>query len=297
MYSRNARNVPGINAWSDWIYFEKGHWVGVKGNIAHYQYVDNRYVKGAYLHNKSVSLKVALGKRFDLSACFEHWAQWGGASPVYGYQPATFNDFMLVFMAGRGGEGATQSDKINVLGNHLGKEAIRLDWKHDLFTMSFQYDKPFEDSSGMKFQNAPDGVWSVQFRFNDRNAVVTDLVMEYVNTTWQSGAAHDRPATEEEKAEESCRKNRQSYWNSTEHYIQGYLAGLHEGQPKWHDLRKDPNELPKDDKQYLVLYYYNYKGKKEMSYGVRDNLHSDFEIHRNYTEQIIAWCEIPQFKE
>ena len=25
MYSRNARNIPGINAWSDWIYFEKGH--------------------------------------------------------------------------------------------------------------------------------------------------------------------------------------------------------------------------------------------------------------------------------
>lgn len=67
--------------------------------------------------------------------------------------------------------------------------------------------------------------------------------------------------------------------------------------PQWHDLRKDPNDLPKDDKQYLVLYYYNYKGKKEMSYGVRDNLQSDFEIHRNYTEQIIAWCEIPQFKE
>ena len=76
---------------------------------------------------------------------------------------------------------------------------------------------------------------------------------------------------------------------------QAYLDGLHEGQPKWHKVAD--GDLPKDDKQYLVLYYYNYKGKKEMSYGVRDNLHSDFEIHRNYTEQIIAWCEISQFKE
>ena len=36
VYSRNARNMPGINAWSDWIYFERGHWVGIKGNLAHY---------------------------------------------------------------------------------------------------------------------------------------------------------------------------------------------------------------------------------------------------------------------
>ena len=202
MYSRNARNIPGINAWSDWIYFEKGHWVGIKGNIAHYQYIDTRYVEGAYLHNKSVSLKFALGRKFDLSATFEHWAQWGGNSPTYGRQPSTFQDFMLVFMAGRGGEGATQSDRINVLGNHLGREAIRADWKHDRFTMSLQYDKPFEDSSGMKFQNAPDGIWSLQFMFKDRSAAVTDLVVEYVHTTWQSGTAHDRPATDEEMAEQ-----------------------------------------------------------------------------------------------
>ena len=104
--------------------------------------------------------------------------------------------------------------------------------------------------------------------------------------------------TEEEKAEEYAREDlpdgdtKMNYEKK-----QAYLDGLHEGQPKWHDLRKDPNDLPKDDKQYLVLYYYNYRGKKEMSYGVRDNLHSDFEICRCYTEQIIAWCEIPQFKE
>ena len=64
---------------------------------------------------------------------------------------------------------------------------------------------------------------------------------------------------------------------------------------EWHYVKD--GDLPKDDKQYLVLFFYNYKGKKEMSYGVRDNLHSDFEIHRCYTEQIIAWKEIVPPKE
>ena len=198
IYSRNARNIPGINAWSDWIYFEKGHWFGVKGNIAHYQYIDNRFVKSAYLHNKSLSAKIALGKKVDLIGSLEHWAQWGGNSPLYGQQPITFKDFMRVFMAKHGGEGASESDRINVLGNHLGREMVRLDWKHHLFTLSFQYDKPFEDGSGVRFQNAPDGIWSVQCSLKDKTAFVTEVILEYINTTWQSGPAHDRPATKEE---------------------------------------------------------------------------------------------------
>ena len=64
---------------------------------------------------------------------------------------------------------------------------------------------------------------------------------------------------------------------------------------EWHYVKD--GDYPKDDKQYLVLFFYNYKGKKEMSFGVRDNLHSDFEIKRCYTEQIIAWKEIVFPKE
>ncbi len=207
MYSRNARNIPGINAWSDWIYFEKGHWFGIKGNLAHYIMNDDRYVEGAMLHNKALSMKFALGRSVDLSFGFEHWAQWGGDSPMYGMQPTSFSDYMKIFLAKKGGEDASRSDQINVLGNHLGKEYLRVDWRASDFTMTFQYDKPFEDGSGMKFKNAPDGIWSLQCLFNDREAWVTDVVYEFVTTTWQSGPAHDRPATDDEKAEQNPNLN------------------------------------------------------------------------------------------
>ncbi len=202
MYSRNARNMPGINAWTDWIYFEKGHWVGIKGNFAHYQMIDNRYVTNTLLHNKSLSIKVALGRKVDLSFGLEHWAQWGGNSPIYGQQPDAFKDYIRVVLGQGGGEGSTTSDQVNVLGNHLGKEYIRLDWRAKDFTMTFQYDKPFEDGSGLKFKNAPDGIWSLQFSLNNREQWVTDVIYEFVSTTWQSGTAHDRPATEEEMAKQ-----------------------------------------------------------------------------------------------
>ena len=75
MMSGNARNMPGINLSSDWIYFEKGQWIGIKGNLAHYHLFDSRKVEGAMIHDKSVAIKLALGKKVDLMAGFHHYAQ------------------------------------------------------------------------------------------------------------------------------------------------------------------------------------------------------------------------------
>lgn len=198
MWSGNARNIPGINASTDWIYLEKGHWVGVKGNIAHYQLIDDRFVDGAMIHNKEIAVKISLWNKVDLIGGFAHWAHWGGTSPVYGRYDVTLKNFYRIFMAKGGGEDASLSDQVNVLGNHLGREYFRIDWRTPSFMVTGQYDKPFEDNSGMHFQNAPDGIWSLKFAFNNRKALVTDVIYEHIRTTWQSGTAHDRPATEEE---------------------------------------------------------------------------------------------------
>jgi hypothetical protein len=202
MITGNARNIPGLNFHTDWIYFEKGHWVGVRGNFAHYQMVDNRYVKNTLLHNKSAEIKFALGKKVDFMGGLDHWAQWGGESPRYGKQPSTIKDYVRIIMAKGGGADATVSDQVNVLGNHLGRAFVRVNWRAKDFTFTFQYDKPFEDGTSSRLQNFPDGVWTVQFVMPDKNAWVSEVLYELVTTTWQSGPAHDRPATEEEKAEQ-----------------------------------------------------------------------------------------------
>ena len=124
MYSRNSRNIPGVNAWSDWIYFEKGHWFGFKGNIAHYQMIDNRFVQGTMLHNKSLSVKVAAGRKVDLIYGVDHWAQWGGVSPLHGAQPSSFNDFLRVLFVQAGGDDALQMDQIK----HGGSTPLSLIW-------------------------------------------------------------------------------------------------------------------------------------------------------------------------
>ena len=197
MMSGNARNIPGVNLSADWIYFEKGHWFGVRGNLAHYHLWDTRKVPGAMIHNKSLDIKVALGRKVDLMAGFHHYAQWGGDG-----QAVSFKDYVKIFFAKRGDASDSWSDQNNVFGNHLGREWARLVWRARPFTMTIQYDKPFEDNSGMIFQNFPDGVWTLQFALNNRKAFVTDVTYEFINTTWQSGDRHDRPATEEEMAKQ-----------------------------------------------------------------------------------------------
>lgn len=72
---------------------------------------------------------------------------------------------------------------------------------------------------------------------------------------------------------------------------QAYLAGLKAGRPQWHDLRKDPNDLPKKNGEYWAyMSSYGNKIKRALVWenGVFDNM---------YDATILAWCEIPQFKE
>lgn len=222
VFTGNARNIPGLNAWSDWIYFEKGHWFGIRGNFAHYQTIDNRYVQDLMIHNKSFAFKVALGRKVDLEMGLDHWVQWGGVDPVLGQRPDSFKDYLRVMLGLRGGDDATLSDQLNALGNHLGREYIRLVWRPSAFTMTFQYDMPFEDGGQIiKTQSMPDGVYTLKFSFKDRDALVTDVLYEYVHTTWQGGDIHDRPATEEEMTKDY---GKYVYWQDPDHHYYGRIV-------------------------------------------------------------------------
>jgi hypothetical protein len=70
---------------------------------------------------------------------------------------------------------------------------------------------------------------------------------------------------------------------------QAFLAGLKAGRPQWHDLRKDPKDLPKDNNEVLVYMWDSY-------YIGYFNLNSwHFENFSEGKEQADAWCEIPTF--
>ena len=82
---------------------------------------------------------------------------------------------------------------------------------------------------------------------------------------------------------------------------QAFLAGLKAGRPQWHDLRKDPNDLPKEVGRYIVCYLDTAceRNTFELSYvdWFEDKHWIDEDNHNieGYDEGVIAWCEIPTF--
>ena len=80
-----------------------------------------------------------------------------------------------------------------------------------------------------------------------------------------------------------------------------FLAGLKAGRPQWHDLRKDPNDLPKEVGRYIVCYLDTAceRNTFELSFvdWFEDKHWIDEDNHNieGYDEGVIAWCEIPTF--
>ena len=74
----------------------------------------------------------------------------------------------------------------------------------------------------------------------------------------------------------------------TDQMQQAFLAGLKAGRPQWHDLRKDQNDLPKEENRTMLCYCCN---------GYHGNI--GIYVYRLYTKKefhkVVAWCEIPTF--
>ncbi|MCQ2053164.1 MAG: hypothetical protein MJZ03_04435 [archaeon] len=108
--------------------------------------------------------------------------------------------------------------------------------------------------------------------------------------------------TDEEKAEEYIKNVRtelenQTYWvDCTDEVKQAYLDGLAEGKPKWHDVRKDPNDLPKlaDTCFTWSITVANQNGEACI-YNYRRSCWQTCLFTK--IDEPIKWCELPKFKE
>ena len=82
-------------------------------------------------------------------------------------------------------------------------------------------------------------------------------------------------------------KDRKGYNARWELVRNAYIAGATENGIQWHDLRKDPNDLPKDSGLFIIYWKLGVIDDYMVFKGTLNTPHKD----------MIAWCEIPQFKE
>lgn len=96
-------------------------------------------------------------------------------------------------------------------------------------------------------------------------------------------------------------------------FMLGYFEGkkedawikleLAEDRQKWHDLRENPNDLPKENKEYLVAYK-NFLNQEKTVLEICNWQICKF-VDKEYKDipwfecedVLIAWCEIPKFEE
>ena len=74
---------------------------------------------------------------------------------------------------------------------------------------------------------------------------------------------------------------------------EAFLAGLEAARKeKYHNLRKNPKDLPAENQEVLVLFTLPDKSRNDITLAEFEN--NDF----NFVDlqDVIAWCEIPTFK-
>lgn len=195
-YSGNSRTIPGYSLQLSPValpFTNNRLWFNC--TYGDYFFNDVRYIKGTKLHNNELFLRYDFSPRLSAKIGLEDWGMWGGEN-----QPGGFRNYIRIITGMRGGSDASLGDQVNILGNHLGRTYLRVQYNSSDWSLSFTKDTMHDDGSGMRWKNFPDGVWTLHLDRKNKDSWVSDIVGEFIHTKCQSGRYHDRPATEEELA-------------------------------------------------------------------------------------------------
>lgn len=205
--SANARPIPEVNLsipefttiprTKGWAQFKGDFAVGRSFDSDYLESFANpkqTYIKDVLWHHKSLFLQIKDTHGdfpFALALGVRDIAQWGGTStnPKIGVQPHSFKDFIRVVCGMSGGEDATESDQINVLGSHYGSYDFKLSYTRKDLVLHAYYQHYYNDKSGMVFDNGTDGLWGIQADLSTL-PWLRKVVVEYLVTMNQSGPLH-----------------------------------------------------------------------------------------------------------
>ena len=185
LWSLNARPLPGIEIGTmEPVFIFPG--IGFEARWGEYLLEQDRFVPWTRVHHKKLVLVLQPAAYWQIKAGIQHFAQWGGVHPERGKQPTGFTDYLRVFAGRAGGEDATRGDQVNVLGNHLGSWIFEAHREFDDFSASFIFNNLFEDGSGSRVANFPDGRYGIFLEMKQKEFIINSLMYELFYTKDQS---------------------------------------------------------------------------------------------------------------
>ena len=186
--SNNARTMPGyrlvLEPW--YIPYTRKH-LSISGVWADYLTTDSRYMQDALVHRLRGYLRYDIVPGLYVQAGLDHYALWAGSNPVGGKMDASLKNYFRIITAQGGTSDDSVWDKMYKLGDQGGAEQLRIGWEREGSSITFQYEKPYSDKSSMKHYNIPDGVYSLNYSFADKDRWLSDIMLDFHYTKWQSG--------------------------------------------------------------------------------------------------------------
>ncbi len=185
--SRNARPHPkiGIRVADykplPWI----GKYLAFKGEYNEGFLYDDRYVERTHLHHKSFYLKSDPFENFSIEAGVEHSVMWGGTSPIYGKLPSDFRAYFDYITGSSGDERFLFIDQNYISGNQYGTYQLLLSREFEKINIQFNLSHPFEDLSGVNWQNWPDNILTFSVKFKEENKIINHILYEFTDSRQQ----------------------------------------------------------------------------------------------------------------
>ncbi len=199
IWSGNARPMPKIQIGTPG-YVEVPHTRGyaeVSGLLAHGWFIDDRYVEDVLLHHKNIYIRLGGTLPVNIHYGFNHYAQWGGNSPDYDKPfPSDLDAYYRIFFNRAGDtdiEGTPQTWENNKFGNTLGSRNYGIELDLQTLEAGLYMQDVFEDGSGLRRQNFPDGLWGAYLRLTEKPQLLQAIVYEFLHTKDQSGPTHNDP--------------------------------------------------------------------------------------------------------
>ena len=148
---------------------------------------DVRIVDRPHMHHKSLMFQFRKSSTLRFILGLNHYLFWGGNSSQYGQLPDDLKSYFRYITARPGGSNFLETDRLNAAGNHLGSYLFTAEKDFENFQLEIRASHPFEDGSGMVFENLKDNLYTFHFRKNKTGTFMDELVFEYLYSKNQSG--------------------------------------------------------------------------------------------------------------
>ena len=185
LWSLNSRPLPGISVGTTApVMLLPGF--GFEAKWEEFLMEEDRNVPWTRVHHKSLHVVIRPQRDWEVKAGLQHFVQWGGVSPEFGAQPVGLKDYLKIITGRDGGDNSISTEQQNSLGNHLGSWELSVSKDSEDHYLKLIYNNIFEDGSGSRLANFPDGRYGIFFDFKNSDRLVKAIMYEFYYTRDQS---------------------------------------------------------------------------------------------------------------